>query len=541
MSDPTEQTEPTAAPIEAPAETPAPPPAPEASPLALALAAPISDANPVGDDPKYSAEFEFVKSEIVKTTERDWEQVTLAARKVLTTQAKDLTLLCYHLLASTVAKGWGEGAAAAQAMSLLLVGHWDAIHPERERARQNALKWLTEERTLGTFEQVAFTNADHPHFLAISKALGEIKNLLNEKFPDAPPSIKPLIQLIDEKAKATRPAPVAAPRTAPPPPTSSGSGGGSMGGSGEGGPAPSVGDNASKSDLVKVLQKVALQLSSSEPDNPTGYKLLRICRWQEMTATPKNDGGKTPFPPPNPQRVSFLEGQVTQRSWAPVLEKCEAIFTEPGLHLWFDLQNWVVQAFVGKGQENCAEAIRTELRGLLKRVPQLPDLKFNDGTPLASPATREWLESIQKEGSGGGAKSAASREDTLEADLEHAREMASSGRVPEALELLQAGLIYGDQRSRTVRQLEIARVAFLAGKIRPALSVSTEIADRAAKMDLGSWEPQLALEILEIHLKSLNAAIDAGLGDVPSLKARRELVALRAGADAPSLLAKFEF
>lgn len=525
----------------APVEAPVPAEVkPELLPLALTLSAPISASNPVGDDPKYSAEFEYVKAEIVKTTERDWEQITTAARKVLTAQAKDITLLCYHLVSSTVWKGWGDGAAAGQTLAVLMQSHWDALHPLRERARHNSFKWLTEERTLGTFDQVAFTPADHPNFLALSKALNEIRTVLNEKFPESPPSIKPLIELVDAKAKATRPA--EAPKSKPVSSASSSAASGSSDSSSGGSiPAPTVGDGASKSDLFKALQKVALQLSAAEPDNPTGYKLLRICRWQELAAAPKNDGGKTTFPPPNPQRKSFLEGQVAQKSWAPILEKCEAILTEPGMQFWLDLQCWVVQAFSGRGLESCAEAIRVELRGLLKRVPQLLDLKFSDGSPFASPTTREWLETVAREGSGGAARSAAAREDTLEADLAQAREVAGSGNVAAALELLQAGLIYGDLRSRTVRQLEIARLAFSSGKIRPALSVSAEIADRSARMDLASWEPQLAREILEIHLKSLNAAIDAGLGDVAGLKSRRELIASRAGNEDPSLLARFEF
>lgn len=528
------------------AETPAEPPKPaepELLPLALTLSAPISAANPVGDDPKYSAEFEYVKAEIVKTSERDWEQITTAARKVLTSQAKDITLLCYHLVSSTVWKGWGEGAAAGQTLAKLMTDHWDALHPLRDRARQNSIKWLTEERTLGTFEQVAFTPADHPHFLALSKALNAIRTILNEKFPESPPSIKPLIELVDAKAKATRPVEAPKPK-AQQNSSSSGQdsdGSGSSGGTGHSIPAPVVGDGASKGDLFKALQKVALQLSAAEPDNPTGYKLLRICRWQEVAAAPKNDAGKTTFAPPNPQRRSFLEGQVAQRAWSSILEKCEAIFTEPGMQYWLDLQCWVAQSLSGRGHESCSEAIRTELRGLLKRVPQLLDLKFSDGSPLASPPTREWLELVMREGSGGAAKSAAAREDTLEADLAQAREVAGTGNVADALELLQAGLIYGDLRSRTMRQLEIARVAFSSGKIRPALSVSAEIAERSSRMDLASWEPQLAREILEIHLKSLNAAIDAGIGDIAALKARREVIASRAGNEDPSLLARFEF
>jgi len=510
-------------------------PQPDLPPQTPELAAPISAEFPVGEDPKYSVEFEFVKSEIAKMSERDWDQIVVASRKVLSSQAKDITLLCYHMLAGTMSRGWSEGAAAAQALSFLMREHWDAIHPQRERARQNSFKWLVEDRTTGTFALVAHAPSDHAALSAFSKALGEIRDLLDQKFPDSPPSIKPLIQLVDEKVKATKPA------DAPPPPSNSTSAPAHGNSGPSSSPAPMVGDGASKGDLMMVLQRVALQLSASDPSNPTGYKLLRVCRWQELTALPKNEAGKTLFAPPNPARVSFLEGQFAQKSWGTILEKSETIFTEPGLHLWLDLQFWVAEALVGRGHDSCAEAIRTELRGLLKRVPGVVDLKFNDGTSVACAQTRDWLEQIGREGSGGPARSAAAREDTLEADILQARELASSGRVADALELLQAGLLYGDLRARTLRQLEMARTALLGGKIRPALSVSTEIADRAARMDLGSWEPVLDREIMEIHLKALNAALEAGIGAQDVLRAQREALALRVGSSDPALLARFEF
>lgn len=505
-------------------------------PSALELVAPIAEANPVGDDPKYSVEFEYVKAEIAKMTERDWEQIHQNARQVLTTQAKDITLLCYGLLASTVAKGWTEGAAMAQAMAQLCRDHWDALHPQRERARQNSFKWLTEERTLGTFAQPAVSSGDHEALVAFAAALNELKGILNEKFPEAPPSIKPLIQFVEEKAKSTKPAAAAPPP--PPRPVES-----SAASTPSAAPiaAPAVGDGASKSDLMNALRKIGLSLSSAEPDNPIGYKLLRISRWQEISVPPKNDKGVTTFPPPNPQRAAFLDGQYTQRSWAPILEKSEPAFTEPGLHFWLDLQFYAVQAFQGKGLEACAEAVRQELRALLKRVPQLVELKYNDGTPFANGQTKAWLEEIAQEGSGVARQSAAAREETLESDLETAKELASSGKISDALDVLQAGLIYGDQRSRTLRQLEIARLALQHGKVRASLAVATEIADRAERMSLASWEPQLARAISDVLIKSLTAAIEGGIGDVTALTQKRENAALRAGIEDPALISRFDF
>lgn len=152
------------------------------------------------------------------------------------------------------------------------------------------------------------------------------------------------------------------------------------------------------------------------------------------------------------------------------------------------------------------------------------------------------MEEIVQQGSGGGSRqSAAAREDTLDADLAAAKELATSGSVADAIDVLQAGLIYGDQRSRTIRQLEIARLALQHGKIRAAVAVSTEIAERSERMSLSAWEPQLARSISEIHIKALTAAIEGNIGDVTALTQKREIMALRAGSEDPALISRFDF
>jgi hypothetical protein len=160
---------------------------------------------------------------------------------------------------------------------------------------------------------------------------------------------------------------------------------------------------------------------------------------------------------------------------------------------------------------------------------------------LASQETRQWLEDLLREETGALARSSAAREDTLESDTRSARELAAAGRAVDGIELLEEGLVHGDLRSKTLRQLEIARTALTGGKIRTALSVSTEIADRAFRMDLGAWEPVLEREILETHLKALATAIDSGTGDRENLRSRREMVGARAAAANPALLARMEF
>ncbi len=507
------------------------------SPSLERLIAAIPGDSPVGEDPKYLPDSEYVKAEIAKTSSRDWERIVAACESVLGNSAKDITLLCYLLVSGAVHKGWTAAAEAAMATVALCEAHWDSIHPTRDRARQNAFRWLVEERTLGTLEQVGHSDSDHEPLVALAGALEGLQAVLNAKFPADAPALRPLIQQVQDRAQATRPAtptpatqPSAAPTEAVTTPSSSSVAMPDM--------AP---DGATRSDLLAALQKGAMAMISAAPDSPFGYRLLRMVRWQDLTAAPRAEGGMTKLPPPNPQRRAWFESQVQQRAWGQILEKCEAAFTEPGLHFWIDLQSYAFQALQGKGADSVAEAVRSELKALLTRVPQLADLKYADGTPFASVSTKAWIDEILVEGRGAAATSSAAREETLESDLESARALLAAGEAGQALALLEAGLPYGSGRSRSQRKLELARLALQAGKVRAALALAAELSAMAGRMDLACWEPELSAAIAEVHLKALCAAIDTGAGDTALLKTVREELAARIGANHPSLLARIDF
>lgn len=504
------------------------------------LATPIAADNPVGDDPKYLPEYEAVKAEVAKTSERDWELVLENSYALLVGMAKDATIFGYLMHAAAIRRGWGFAAAATKAYAELLAAHWDAIHPQRERARMNAVRWLTEERVLVGFERIPAASSDFEALRSLEESLGNLDAALREKNPESPPSTKALARIIAEKAKAVEPPSIpeastasAPSATAPAPDFSTIPVSGAVSA-----PSPA---SLSKGDLAKEAQKNALQLIACDPESPLGYKLLRACRWQEVSATPRNTQGITSFAAPNPLRASSFESQSLQAAWSDILARSEAAFTEPGLQYWLDLQFYVLQALDGKGAGPCAEAVRSELKLLLARVPQLVDLKFSDGTPFANPRTAAWLEELCRQDAGPVARSAAVKEPSLDEDMEHASSLAASGKITEALGLLQEGLPYGSLRDRTLRQLAIARLALLHGKVRLALVLGGELAKRAARMELNEWEPNLASEIAEHQMKALGAAIDAKIGDLARWQKDREELAARMASTDPSLFSRIEF
>ncbi len=476
--------------------------------LTLDLVAAISDAAPCGEDPKYNLEFEVIKGEIAKPGARDFEVIAKNCNIVLTKQAKDITTFSYYVLAAGLEGGAEDFCSVINAFSQVLSKYWDDIHPTRERARTNSLKWLNEERTIGMLEKLEVNESHHKHLLKAKEALDAIKELTFEKFPDSPPSIKGVVQLVEgwikktkpQEKKAEAPKPVATSSATPTTTPSVGAG-------------TPMGDLGSKSDAQKNLQKIALFYLQSENSNSIGYKLLRMVKWQELQAEPKTDAGKTLFAPPIAQRVSFYQNLVQQQNWDGILEKSETVFTEPGLHFWFDLQHYVCQALVAKGGTyvQCADAIKGELVSLLSRVPSLKDLKYKDETPFASSQTKEWLEEIAAEKSGGGSPTQASTKKAadLEEDLKAAEEMLSKGKFEEALYLIQTGCAYGSLKEVCERKSVMARMCYQNSQQFIADSLLSELDEQIVARKLDEWDTEFCIEIWTLHIKVLSAILES--------------------------------
>ena len=88
--------------------------------------------------------------------------------------------------------------------------------------------------------------------------------------------------------------------------------------------------------------------------------------------------------------------------WADLLELAEQIMALPCSRAWLDLQRFVVEACtaLGDNYNAIAVAIRSELRTLLRDLPQLLDAALTDDTPAANSETQNWLRELLAEPSG---------------------------------------------------------------------------------------------------------------------------------------------
>lgn len=179
---------------------------------------PIPGDLPAGRDPRHEPEHERIRMQIESAggltgKAVDWQAV-LNDGQLLHQKAKDLLIASYMALASAKLEGLVGLTNGLLLLSGLLERFPEGLHPQRARARGNALSWLSErvaELTLP--EQCTRAEAD-----ALKGAYRALSANMRERLGDDSPTLTELGRLIDRLALGAAEPIAPPPMVAPPSP-----------------------------------------------------------------------------------------------------------------------------------------------------------------------------------------------------------------------------------------------------------------------------------------------------------------------------------
>lgn len=510
----------------------------EIAAYAQTLKAPVEGTSAVGADLSYDPDFEQLKGEIDKLTsmsgeQPNWSEIAVMGEELLRERSKDMRLLAWCAVARLKTrglKGFGEGLAM---MTEVCREFWDPMFPpaKRARARGNLAGWLadqaaayfagndvppSERETLAAVEQLSRDldallseklKQDHP---GLGGLLGALRDQLRRMPAEAPPAAAP-----QPAPQAAAAAPSAALPAAPATPVADAPAAAPAAAAAPAPQAPKVSGSADVLPALRALGKsiceCAMHLRKEDPAQAWSYSLQRTGLWLAVKAPPPAEGGKTRIPPPQQPQVKKLESLAAGEQWMELLNTAEGM-TSTYL-FWFDLHRWVVLAMdrLGALFLESREAVVAQTLAFVAKFPALPELQFADGTPFADPATRSWLEEHQKQvgggGGGGGSAQVDEEEQELQARFEQAKEMASSGKVVDALALgIQLAERGADLRSRFRSRLMVAQMALQGGKPDVARALLEGLLEVASEHVLQRWEPQLCAQLYSHLLMARRAA-----------------------------------
>ncbi len=503
-----------------------------------AMLAPINGG--VGEDASYDEGFEAIKTEIDKVNaleggKTDWAAVVSLGDTLLSEKSKDFRVALYYAAGAAVTSGLKGVLDGLVVLLELSNAFWEPMYPalKRPRARGNLCSWYLD--IAQPIVQAANPTAkDRDTVMAIDKTFAELDGLLAERLGDAYPGMGPLRDQI--RSLVNRVPAEAPPPPPPPPPPSMSQPQPQSAQSSDGGSyeepavdyvpdtnAPSAGgigigvddivDPGSAyqalAQLAPLIGRAADVMLASEPAGADGFRLARAAAWLLVGGTPYNDGGATQLDGPREHVVSALNDLMNAGDWSGLLGTAQQLAGE--YPLWLDPLRALATALENLGPDyaKARDVVVRETGALLARAPELPTLRFADGTPMASADTQAWAAGLGGGGGGGGAKS------PVDKAVVDAEKLVASEQLPQAIALLSRVATQATAPAHRFKaRLELGKLCLRMQLLDIARAQLEGLERLAEEHRLSAWDPELCAEMYASLYRVRKAQSQANYDDV---------------------------
>jgi len=465
---------------------------------------PISVTAPAGESLRYDPEFELLSSEIAKTesltaTVIDWDSIVRLSTACLGTKSKDYRVAGYLVFGLFQTKGCAGLLSGLRMYEALVKNYWESAYPEksRMRGRLGAVEWLHDRMTAVLARKELRVAPEHV-VLELEKATQDFVSTISEFFGDQAPGFNDLLSYANAQANELRSRAAAANKAKEERARRE--------------EAVARGEVTDASDAEKVidecrerLSRVAAFYSGTDISDPLAFRIRRTISWGWLVSSPVHANGTTHIPPPPPGAIQRCEALLAHGEWNSLVDEVESNFSERIFA--FDLQRHCVHALAQMGEKFSAarQVIVAELAALLRRLPEVVELRFSHSAPFADPVTKSWIEAQvlsllvpsghvadqnNRSGAGEGVQE-------LDSATSVARRLVETGKLQEAVALFKEGIAKTSQRRlRFLWRLQLARLCMESGKPQLALPQLMSLDEDVSRFALEEWEPELSLEVV---------------------------------------------
>lgn len=480
---------------------------------------PVSDDNPIGEDPSYEDDFQLMREEVGKLSGMDTELIMTLAEKLLTTTTKDIRVATYYAWARLHRDGEAGLADGLELLTAMMQRFSAQLHPQRERSRKAALEWLGSSRmldSLSLYPEVIKADAERT-----AGALWLLEQYSAQADGVERPQYGALYGVLESRLQKSGGMDAVVPQNVS----------GSHHATPLSGSVPALAGIASGQELLSHARILADYLRSQPDGWLSAHRLIKNLRHDTLHLLPPlSADGKTRIEPPKPEQRAQLKRLYLQQSWRELMEEADSLLSRGANHLWLDVQWYLHQALVKSGRNAEATLIQSDLKGLLARLPGLETLAFNDGTPFADEVTLSWIQQQVTNDSSGWQENPASAalagDDILQLEPE-ALALADGEGTEAALTWLQNCPGVATTRERWLLRLLMARIAEQTGKNELALHLLAELDIQSTTLTLVHWQPELLFEVKARRLKLMR--MKAGRNEADKTRLNPEMEHLLAG------------
>ena len=255
-------------------------------------------------------------------------------------------------------------------------------------------------------------------------------------------------------------------------------------------------------DVTRSLSKYWL---NQRINDEKVYQLNRTLTWLTITQLPaSNDDNVTmlkPVPQARQQHFQQLKNEANHSKLLIEIE--ESLSKSP---FWIDGHFMVWEILTELKHDDAAQSVIEQLTLLIKKTPDIINLKFDDGSEFANISTKTWLEQQCSESKSAPVSSTSSFiESTTNSEwdstLKNAQEQLHQASLSEALH----PLILGHHQSRSAReaffwQFSQAKLLFHAKKFDLAIPLLRWLDTQFSGSVLKDWDPVLEERLLDLWL-----------------------------------------
>ncbi|PZL87149.1 type VI secretion system protein TssA, partial [Pantoea graminicola] len=279
--------------------------------------APISDAIPSGEDPRYDDDFQRIREEVNKLSGIDTGLICTLAEKLLTTGAKDLRVATYYCWARLHQDGEAGFASGLELLAGLLQRYGMQLHPQRDRSRKAALEWLGGTRVLDSLSLYPEVVRDDAQRTA--GALLLIHDSLETEPEASRPELNVLYSALESRLMKAGGVDSVVPQNAANKAQTQTSTYTTES------DAPVLSRITSGQDLLAQARTLTEYLREQADGWLAAHRLMKSLRHDTLSTIPAPDAqGKTRIEPPRADQRAMLKRLYLQQSWLEILEQADS-------------------------------------------------------------------------------------------------------------------------------------------------------------------------------------------------------------------------
>ncbi|OUR86623.1 type VI secretion system ImpA domain-containing protein [Gammaproteobacteria bacterium 42_54_T18] len=497
---------------------------------------PIPGDKPGGSNVRLDEPFETIEREIAKLDSLAddvwirWEDVISIGEQMLEENSKDLLVACYITRARCDVDVLDGLEAGLMLMQKLVENFWDVCFPpkKRMRGRAAAFDWLSE-RISPSIEALTPNVGQLDRLKALVLQVTTLDGTLVELMGDNAPALNELsrqfkrhvasLEAEHETAqKQTQQAQTAAAVKSTPSAAISGTASKAL--------PTSVGNDRDLQNLYRACQEslrgACQHLREEKISDPEPYRINRFLTWLGVNQLPPDTGGKTQLRGLSKEKMQAYDAMLAEKKYSDAIPEIENSLSRSPY--WLDGQRIVAKALEELGADDACSAVKNGVKEFVKRLPNVVNLSFVDGTAFADDETRSWINLDVMADEGGGANlslpiNEGSETSNWEETYRQACLLMKEKQIREALHLFQEGCARSlSKREQALWRYYQARFCFEHQKLDFAIPLLENLDAQLIQQGVEHWEPGVSTKVIELLLRCYQAL---GEKDIPKERVER--------------------